>query len=206
MKAMLLVGIPAKAVLTGVTIFALPLLLSRLNYAQEDIGQIIMLYAAGVLISSIYIPKLVDKIGKTSTVLFIGAAGSGLGLILIGLIGWEPVQKSSFTALSTVLLMAGMVVLGLAHGFIHAPIVTHVSNTMAARILGQSSAASLYRVLERIGHMAGPIVVSQLLYFNSDSPFAIAWLGFAAIFFGLLFTIRFSRSAPASAQSLGVTK
>ena len=51
-KATLLIGMPTKAVLTGVTVFALPLLLSRQSYVQEDIGQVVMLYAACVLVSS----------------------------------------------------------------------------------------------------------------------------------------------------------
>ena len=46
LKTMFLIGIPAKAILTGIIIFALPLLLSQRGYPQEDIGQIIMVYAA----------------------------------------------------------------------------------------------------------------------------------------------------------------
>ena len=46
LRSILLIGVPAKAVLTGVVLFGLPLLLSEQGFAKEDIGQITMLYAA----------------------------------------------------------------------------------------------------------------------------------------------------------------
>src|SRR5205807_1266097 len=52
LKAIFCIGIPAKAILTGTITFALPLLLGQLNYRQEDIGQIIMLYGLGVVAAS----------------------------------------------------------------------------------------------------------------------------------------------------------
>src|SRR5690606_23842673 len=187
MKTMLFVGIPTKAVLTGVTVFALPLLLSHLDYAQEDIGQIIMLYAAGVLISSAYVARLVDRTGKTRSILFLGTLGGGIGLIMIGMAGWEPVATHPFTPLPTLILIVGMFVVGLAHGFIHAPIVTHIGGTHAAEALGKSSATSLYRLLERMGHVAGPIIVSQVLLFNGETLFSISWVGLGIVILGLLF-------------------
>ena len=190
MKTMLFVGIPTKAVLTGVTVFALPLLLSHLDYAQEDIGQIIMLYAAGVLISSAYVARLVDRTGKTGMILFLGTLGGGIGLILIGMAGWEPVVTHPFAPLPTLILILGMFIVGLAHGFIHAPIVTHIGGTHAAEALGKSSATSLYRLLERMGHVAGPIIVSQILLFNGETLFSISWVGLGIVLLGLLFLIR----------------
>lgn len=189
-KSMLLIGIPAKAMLTGVTIFALPLLLSQQHYAQEDIGQIIMLYSVGVLVSSRSVARLVDRLGQTAPVLFVGAFVSGIGLILIGLIGWQAVTSSSYRFLPALLLSAGIIVLGVAHGCIHAPIVTHISNTHAADMLGRSTTASLYRFLERIGHMSGPLLVSLMLLLTRGSALAIAWLGVAVVSLSLLFGFR----------------
>lgn len=47
LQAIALIGIPAKAVLTGIVVFAVPLLMAREGYRQEDIGQLLMIYAAG---------------------------------------------------------------------------------------------------------------------------------------------------------------
>ncbi len=192
-KAILFIGMPAKAVLTGITIFALPLLLSRLEFVQEDIGQIIMFYAAGVLISSRYIAKWADRKGKTGSMLFVGTVMSGLGLILIGLIGTPDIQRMTEAGsgyLTTLMLITGVTVLGLAHGFIHAPIVTYIAGTAAAAALGRGSATSLYRFLERMGHVLGPVVVGALFAYFHESALTIAWVGIGVIVFGFLFLVR----------------
>ncbi len=151
-----------------------------------------MFYAAGVLLSSSYISRFVDKRGKIGGILFLGTLGSGLGLILIGLIGWNQVLGNQFSYLSTFWLIGGMTTLGLAHGFIHAPIVTYITDCQAAQYLGKTSVASLYRLLERTGYVMGPILVSALLVLNQESAFTISWLGVATIVSGFLFAFTLS--------------
>lgn len=195
MKTIVLIGIPAKAVLTGVIIFALPLLLSERNYAQEDIGQIIMLYAAGVVIASSYISRLVDRIGQSHIVLFWGTAISGLGLILIGAIGSEFIGRlHSGAGAEPIILIVGVVIVGIAHGFINAPVVTHIAESPLSQAIGESSSTATYRFLERIGHIAGPIIVGQLFLFAGQSAIILTWIGGAVILFGLLFLIGTGRS------------
>ena len=189
LKTLLLVGMPAKAALTGVVVFAIPLLLAKFDYVQEDIGQIIMFYPAGVLISSRYVSRLSDKLGKTGIVLFLGSVGSGIGIVMIGLAGWSAILQSEIPFLSTTVLIVGMSVLGLASGFIHAPIMTHVSQTPVAIKIGSSSTTSVYRFLERIGHVAGPIIVGQALIMTGYSFLTICWIGFAFVLFGSLFLL-----------------
>src|SRR5262249_45889885 len=52
LKAIFCNGIPAKALLTGVISFAIPLILTQQQYRPEDIGQLIMLYGLGVVAST----------------------------------------------------------------------------------------------------------------------------------------------------------
>jgi MFS family permease len=189
LKTIVLIGIPAKAVLAGITIFALPLILAHQNYQQEDIGQVIMFYAAGVLLSSAFVVKMVDRIGRTRLVLFIGTMMSAVGLALIGLVGWDPIVHSDLPFLGPLVVVSGMSILGISHGFITAPVVTHVAQTDAATTLGKSSTASLYRFLERLGHMTGPLIVSTLLLWNNQDPLTISALGGAFALFGLLFIL-----------------
>ncbi|MEM9777698.1 MAG: MFS transporter, partial [Chloroflexota bacterium] len=148
-KTMLLIGIPTKAVLTGVTVFALPIILSDLRYRQDDIGMILMLYAAGVLLSSRFAARWVDGGAKVSRILLFGAIGGGTGLVLMGQIDADWVLATGMSNLGMYVLMGGILILGLAHGFIHAPIVTYIADTVSAEKLGKSSATSLYRFLER---------------------------------------------------------
>jgi MFS family permease len=187
LKTVVLVGIPTKVILTGVTIYALPLLLSTQAFPQEDIGQILMFYAAGVLISSRYASKLADRLGNTRRILFLGMLGAGAGLGLIGLMNWRLLALSSLSLLSALLVITGMLVLGLSHGFIHAPIITHITETKSAKALGQPSVASFYRFLERMGHVSGPLILSSILAAMHGSTISISIIGVAVMVFGLLF-------------------
>ena len=98
------------------------------------------------------------------------------------------------------IIMGGILILGLAHGFIHAPIVTYIADTVSAEKLGKSSATSLYRFLERIGHVSGPIIVSQLLLLTTKQSQVMMFTGVVLIGFALLFSINFKRREPMKIQ------
>ena len=93
----------------------------------------------------------------------------------------------------TLLLLSGMLILGISHGFIQAPIITHVSNTQAAEQMGRSQATSLYRLLERVGNVGGPILVGTLLVYSDYNAGMITWIGLLVVVFGILFLIRVRR-------------
>ena len=190
LKTMLLVGIPAKMVLTGVIIFALPLLLSQRKYHQEDIGQIIMIYGACVLISTHYISRWVDRMGRSHIVLFWGTMISGLGIVLIGLTDWEEFTRlSSSETFSTIILIIGVAITGLSHGLINAPVVTHIAESRLAENIGAGTATATYRFMERIGHIAGPVLIGQLFIFGGLDATPLAWVGGVIMIFGLIFII-----------------
>lgn len=189
----LMIGIPVKIITAGVFKASLPLILSRYSYPTEDVGQILMLYSGGVLVSSSFIARLTDRIGKTRLVLFIGAVGSGLGLLLAGMIGSDLVGQSGIVYLATVTLLVGMSLLGISHGFIQAPIITHVANTEAAKQMGKSSATSLYRLFERVGNIGGPLFVGALLVYSDYNAFTVSWIGIGTITLGLLFFFIFRK-------------
>lgn len=162
-RTIALIGLPSKAVLTGIVGFALPLVLARLAFPQEDIGQIIMLYGCGVLLASAPASRHVDRTGRSGPILIAGALAAGVALAALGATGLPLLPELLRTPLATALIFAGgTLLLGLAHGCINAPIITHVSQTSAAQSLGAPGTAALYRVLERIGHVAGPLIVAQM--------------------------------------------
>lgn len=187
MRAILLIGVPAKAVLTGVVVFALPLILAGRHYPQDDIGQIIMIYGLGVLLASGYASRVVDRTGRSTTALAWGALASGLGLILIGL--------APATTMGTAMLIAGVAVVGLAHGCINAPIVTHIAELDVSARIGVDSVTTTYRFLERIGHAVGPVVVAQLLFLHGPGVHAMIWVGGGVAMLGLLFALRVDTGA-----------
>ncbi len=191
LKTMFFIGVPAKAILTGIITFALPLLLGQEGYRQEEIGQVIMLYALAVVAASTLVSRLVDRTGKTATTLFWGAIISGIGLVLIGLMGSEPIGHGGA---STAIVIVGVILVGGAHGFINAPVVTHIAHSELARQIGANPATATYRFLERVGHVAGPILLAQFFLIWGQSANIIAWLGVATMILGIFFI--FGRSPP----------
>ncbi len=190
LRTMFLIGIPTKAVMTGIVIFALPLLLAQQEYAQEDIGQIIMLYAAGVLVASTYVSRLVDRIGRTDNILFWGSVISGLGLLLIGVSGWAPIGRwPNGEILINLTTIVGVILVGVAHGFVNAPVVTRVTESKLAVMIGANSVAATYRFLERVGHVAGPILVGQMFIFAGQSVAVVSWTGVLIVLLGILFIL-----------------
>jgi MFS family permease len=202
LRTMFCIGVPAKAILTGTITFALPLLLGQQGYRHEEIGQILMLYGIGVVAASAYISRLVDRTGNTEAVLFWGAALSGVGLVLIGLMGSSAVGNG---LLSTSAVVAGVVLVGIAHGFINAPVIAHVAQLELAGRIGVNPVTTTYRFLERIGHVAGPFLVGQLFLVWGQSPHIIGWIGIATATLGLLFIVhnnppRVSEMGPEAAR------
>jgi predicted MFS family arabinose efflux permease len=186
LKTMFCIGVPAKAILTGTITFALPLLLGQAGYSVEEIGQIIMLYGLGVVAASGHIARLVDRMGQTETVLFGGVILSGLGLSMVGLLDPNLFLHGS---LQTTAVVAGVVIIGIAHGFINAPVVTHVAHSPLASQIGANPATTAYRFLERTGHIAGPFLVGQAFLMWGQSPRIVTWIGVLTVALGLLFFI-----------------
>jgi MFS family permease len=184
LKILFFIGAPAKAILTGVITFAIPLILGQAGYRSEDIGQVVMLYGLGVVASTGYVSKLVDRTKNTEAVLFWGAIMSGLGLVMIGLLG-TPLLPAGW--ISTAVVVAGVSLVGIAHGFINAPVVSHVTQSELAKRLGANPVTTTYRFLERGGHVAGPLLLSQFFLLWGQGPHIIGAIGVGTAVLGLLF-------------------
>jgi len=187
LKVMLCIGVPAKAVLTGTITFAMPLLLGQYGYRSEEIGQVLMLYGLGVIVSTGYASRLVDRTRNSEGVLFMGAVASGVGLVMVGLMGSSYLGNG---ALGTLVVLAGTILVGLSHGLINAPVVTHVAHLELSNRVGANPVTTSYRFLERTGHVAGPFIVAQLFMLWGQNANIIAWIGIATIILGLLFVVR----------------
>jgi MFS family permease len=184
-RTVFLVGMPAKAVLTGVVLFAMPILLTQSGYAREDIGQITMLYAGAVIVASHFASIKADRDSTTHGILFNGSTLTALGLALIAGVSFFPPSEAPLIA--TGLILAGVTIVGIAHGYINAPVVTHITNSKLAGAVGMTSAAAGYRLLERVGHVAGPVILGQLFAFFGASWSVLGGLAIAIFVLGALF-------------------
>ncbi len=59
-------------------------------------------------------------------------------------------------------------------------------SNLAGRI-GANPVTTTYRFLERIGHVAGPFIVSQLFLMWGQGPHVVAGIGIATAMLGLIF-------------------
>ena len=178
LQIILMVGMPAKAVLTGVVLFAMPLLLHATGFAKEDIAQITMIYAGSVIISSAIASHIADRTLACRQLLVWGGFSTALGLIVISISGHDFVMTSAYPLFwKTSLIVAGSAIIGLAHGLINAPVVTHITDTAISRQIGQAPTAAAYRLLERLGHMLGPVIVGQLFLLCGTSALILGWIG-----------------------------
>ncbi|PST92822.1 MFS transporter [Photobacterium jeanii] len=157
-RTMVLVGIPTKAALTGIVSFAVPLLLAEKGISKESIGQVLMTYAAIVLLVSYKVGPWVDKQGSSKTALTLGSFLAGGALVVMAI-----AFSMNQSWLIVLLTMVAMLLMGASHGLINAPVVTHVVNSTAQQQESDSSVAATYRFLERLGHVSGAIIVGQLL-------------------------------------------
>jgi hypothetical protein len=171
------------------------------NYLQEDIGQILMFYSGGLLLTSNRLSRLVDRTKRTRWILLLGNLGSGLGLILIGAMGSKMIIGAGLPMLPTIVLIAGTLTLGIFHGFINAPVITHINNTSVTGIIGRNATTSLYRTIERVGQIFGPFAMSQLLLLYQGGPYAYTMMGLVTVLFGLVYLITFRGKSPARQPS-----
>ena len=209
LNTIIAVGIPTKAILTGVTIFAIPLILSELDYAADDIGQIIMIYGLGVVLASHFISRQVDRTGSSTNVLFGGVILSSIGLMLIGVMLEAPATLSEFLNLNlerfsgwieATALISGVLLLGVAHGFINAPVVTHVAEAKIAKEIGLAPSTAIYRFLERLGHIAGPLIVAQFLLWFGMQPSTLLYIALVVVILGLIFRIVSFSDSPSARE------
>ncbi|WP_439147440.1 MFS transporter [Vibrio sp.] len=165
MRTMLLVGIPTKMMLTGVVFFAVPILLSDAGVDRESIGQVLMAYAFSVLFVSGKVSPMIDRIGSAKWALCLGSIVGAVALAILS-------AAFLFDDITYLVLIAtfAMLVMGVSHGFINAPVVTHVVTTTQG--VNANSVASTYRFLERLGHVLGSVVVGALLtHLGTDYAF-----------------------------------
>jgi len=189
-KSIFLIGLPSKALYVGVLIFIMPIFLIEQEFDTDAIGQIIIFYYIGVLLSTLLLSQTQYFKNKTKLILSIGNIGSGIGLIIIGSIQWllEIYPNHEFVLIITVIV--GILLVGLSHGFIHAPVVSYVVETENAAVVGKATMAATYRFIERIGHIMGPYLAYLLLVNNGITQIEmLKVLGFLLITFGVIFII-----------------
>lgn len=141
-----LVGIPAAMCLTGFLHYLLPLRLANAHVDQSDIGRIFMLYGLCFITVGPLLGKWIDRRKDKSLFLTLTGLLSGVTLLIAA-----AVTNMAGAA-------AAVIALGLAQCLAAPATMICIVALASAQTLGREKTASIYRGLERMGQVAGPVV------------------------------------------------
>ncbi|MES2296700.1 MAG: MFS transporter [Pseudomonadota bacterium] len=176
----ILSGIPAKFLYSGFLIFLVPMLLSNLGNTKSEIGRYTMLYGLIALALAPVFARLADRYNAYALMVGLGGALTGLGLL--------PVLRGA----DTNVVMLGIAALGLGQSMsISAQLVLVARVTREeTRGTGTSPVLGVFRLLERLGAAAGPLVTGALVAAFGAAKAMLA-LGVFAVLASLLFGAAF---------------
>ncbi len=148
---LLCVGIPSSICLTGFLYYLMPIMLSNAEVSQSTIGRLFMLYGLCFITVGPPLGRLVDRMPDKSAFAALTGLLSGGSLVV--------------AALFTSVLGAGAAVgiIGVAQCLAAPATMLCVIGLQSARRQGRAKTASVYRSLERIGQVLGPILVGVVL-------------------------------------------
>lgn len=150
----LFAAIPARIVNGGFLYLLAPVYLHGEGLEQSSIGQVIMVFSVIMATTSVPWARLVDRTGRPLLFTVTGMLVTGAAMFVLpaGLTGlWG--------------MVAAMALLGTGQAIGMSPQITVLFRVAEAEVarFGQTSMLGVYRVCERIGLMAGPILASWLL-------------------------------------------
>lgn len=189
----ILSGVPAKFLYSGFLIFLVPVLLSSLGHSKSEIGRYTMLYGLSSLALAPLFAHLADRYKAYAVLVVAGGALTGLGLL--------PVAYGA----SGEMVMLGIGALGLGQSMsISAQLVLVARVTQQeARDVGTGPIVGVFRLLERLGAAAGPLVTGMLAVRYGPAQ-TMAFLGVFALGASALFALVFLATSRSAGS--GVTK
>lgn len=152
-----LVGIPAAMCLTGFLHYLLPLRLANAHVDQSDIGRIFMLYGLCFITAGPLLGRWIDHRKDKSLFLTLTGLLSGITLLVAA------------KATSLAGAAAAVIVLGLAQCLAAPASMICILTLATAQKLGREKTASVYRGLERMGQVAGPVIFGLAISFMTSA-------------------------------------
>jgi len=184
---LLLAAIPAKVVLIAFVFYLVPLYVADAGYNAAMAGRIIMLYSIMMVLLVPVTTEVVERVQRLHARRPHAAFVAG-GLALSGISGLVMLLPLGPLAGPTLLVL----LLGIAQALSIAPqsaMVADVSAGHAERV-GESAIYGVYRLVERLGNAAGPVIAAFLLQ-TSGFETAFAAIGAIVLACGLVFYAAF---------------
>lgn len=190
-----LAAVPAKIVLTGFLYYSVPLYLNTMGNDQSGTGRTMMAYGLMFILLSPAIAGLVDRLGRRQWFVVAGGYVGALGVAILCFFD------------GTLAVALAVAAIGIAHVIGVPPQLALISDTCkdVVKEVGQATSAGIFRFMERLGNVLGPILFSLLIarYGFKDAFGSIAMLLFAVTTSFALLLLWFDRRAAPDVQEGG---
>ena len=178
-----LAAIPAKILLTGVCFYLVPLYVLSIGGSQSVVGRILMVYAVVMVVLAPIAAALATSRERMEWLVGAGLVVSGIGGVLL------------FAGASVPWVFAAIFLVGLGQSLSIAAqsalVREHCDAEVAA--MGEPAVYGVYRLLERLGNAAGPLLAGVLvLGFGYRASFIT--IGALALLCGVCFVMATRRS------------
>ncbi len=160
-------AIPAKIILIGVLFYFVPLYLRQGAAAQGDIGRVIICYGLAMVFLGPLFYRCCDRPAYRQYYIFTGGILTALALSVF----------LFFSGVPAALFLAAM--LGVAHTFSVSSQAAYITETPVAKAMGEGAGMGLFRFWERVGNVAGPLVVGGLISRFGYESAIVALAGFS---------------------------
>lgn len=174
----LLSAVPTQIASTGLLVFLAPLYMHALGASTAAIGRSLMVYFMVIILVQPLATRIADRHGLHHLSVALGGVVAGAGLIAV------PLWPNLWT------MVLALAIMGVGHALIHAmQLATLLRHTAGeCRRFGQTTVVSLFRLLERTGGIAGPVIAAWLVSDHGHAG-AIGLLGTGIAILGLLFVL-----------------
>lgn len=180
---LVMVGLPAALCLTGFLHYMLPLMLAEAQAAQSDIGRLFMLYGLCFITVGPILGRWLDHAREKGVFAMLTGFLSGASLLVAALASSLPVAALA------------VIIIGVAQCLAAPATMLCVVGLQSAERLGKGKTASIYRTLERVGQVLGPILFGVALVRFGVPPTLVA-VGAGSCVLSILFLAVWRISTP----------
>ena len=147
-------AIPAKVALAGFLYYSVPLYLKGLGYNQSITGRVMMAYGLAIILIGPMVARLADR-AQTRRWRFVMLGGYAAALAMAVPLFVEDMKGAVIAVIG----------LGVAHAIGVSPQMTLINDRCGetVREVGQATAVGIFRLVERIGTITGPILLGAMI-------------------------------------------
>ncbi len=144
-------SVPSALCSVGFLYYASPIYLNSINTSQSNIGRALMIYGLFMISLAPFISRYVDRADNKKPYIVLSGLFGGVGLLIFYTV------EGFFATLFAILM------LGIASSIGFASQTVFALNLKVTQNLGEGKAMGVYRAVERLGQVMGPIVLGTLI-------------------------------------------